>query len=140
MLNGLVLVYRFSTLSTQNVSRKNFFSFSLIFTLRWMHQRTTFTCSFTCSPNPPGCHILKDRQLVYESWIEGEHQQDQYLLLCEQDGALQRDFQQVTGVNTFDQTIRNRLQHCLVDPALTACHCGAQLAFAIKHQNWLVHH
>ncbi|MCJ8746846.1 hypothetical protein PDJAM_G00146480 [Pangasius djambal] len=57
--------------------------------------------------------------------------------------ALQNDLEQATGVNVFDQTIRNRLhegglraRHPLVDRVLTARHRGARLAFAIEHQNW----
>ncbi|KAK3556137.1 hypothetical protein QTP70_005621 [Hemibagrus guttatus] len=61
--------------------------------------------------------------------------------------TLQNDLQQATDVNVSDQTIRNRLhegglraQYPLVGSVLTPQHHGAQLAFAIEHQNWQVRH
>jgi len=53
--------------------------------------------------------------------------------------ALQNYLQQATGVNVSDQTISNRLLgglracHPLVDPVLTAQHCGGWLGFAIEN-------
>ncbi len=61
--------------------------------------------------------------------------------------ALQNDLRQATCVNVSNQIIGNRLHEgglrarlSLVSPVLTVRHRGAQLAFAIEHQNWQVQH
>ncbi len=81
------------------------------------------------------------------------HQQDWYLFLSGMRNrmstakALQNDLRQATCVNVSDQIIRNSLHEgglrarlSLVGHVLTVRHRGAQLAFAIEHQNWQVHH
>ncbi len=61
--------------------------------------------------------------------------------------ALQNDPRQATCVNVSDQIIVTRFHEgglrarlSLVGPVLTVRPRGAQLAFAIEHQNWQVHH